>query len=94
MNDGLLRGMIFDYIKKFFPVEIKNWIKSHHLSANLIDRFFHDREIGIYNGIQTLLSPNEMQFLYGLAKTVQNGIIVEIGCYDGGSAYFFGKGCG
>ena len=93
MDNRLIREAVFDYVKALFPAEFKDFIKLHPALANPIDHLFHKREIGIYNtGIRALLSANEMQYLYQLAKAVRDGIIVEIGCYAGGSAYFLGKG--
>jgi predicted O-methyltransferase YrrM len=53
----------------------------------------HRREICPYNGIFTMLSAAEREYIFKLAKLTDNcSSIVEIGCYAGGSAFFLGKG--
>jgi predicted O-methyltransferase YrrM len=80
-------------IKGIIPNSIKAYLKKYTNLANLIDRILQQREISVFTDIPTLLSGNEREYLYKLAKRVpKQGKILEIGCFAGGSTYFLTKG--
>ena len=87
-----------DYIslaRKFLPKPVKGWIKSHHNVANILDALLYMkiREIKVHTDLETMLSFNEREYLFRLAASNNpEHAIVEIGCYEGGSSYFLGKG--
>ncbi|MBI2108044.1 class I SAM-dependent methyltransferase [Candidatus Woesearchaeota archaeon] len=88
-------------INKLLPRGLKTYLNSFPLLREVIerallapvDKALNGREIPLYTGIRTMLSPNEREYLYRLAKEVTpNGVIVELGCYAGGSAILLGLG--
>ncbi len=91
-------------IAKLVPAPIKAAIRKNPVLADklkgivlgfdlTVDSVLHRREIFLYNGIETMLSPGEREHLFTLARETNHGSsIVEIGCYAGGSAFFLGKG--
>src|SRR3989338_5946757 len=88
-------------INKLLPRGLKTYLNSSPLLREVferaligpLDKAWNGREIPLYTGIRTMLSPNEREYLYSLAKEVlPNGVIVELGCYAGGSAILLGLG--
>jgi predicted O-methyltransferase YrrM len=83
-------------VKKLFPNSFKGWVKEHPDLANVADFILtggNIREISVYTDIFTMLSVEEREALFQLAKANNpKHAIVELGTYAGGSAYFLGKG--
>ena len=83
-------------IKSYFPSELKGIFLSHWY-GNIIDfglNGFRLRKIPVCVNIPAMLSPSEREFLFRLGRenNPNNGAVVEIGVYAGGSSYFLGKG--
>lgn len=70
------------------------WAVHHPSIANTLDSIlFMRRETPVYTDIPTMLTPSEREYLFQLSKAnSQPSVILEIGCYAGGSAYFLGRG--
>ncbi len=87
--------MDLNRLKVLFPSSVKSWVKIHPSIANIVDILLNlrRREILPYTDIFTMMSANEREYLFRLARANDAAnAIVEIGCYAGGSAYFLGKG--
>ena len=83
-------------IKSYFPGNFRQHLLRHRY-GNIVDIALHGfrtRDIAVCVNIPAMLSPSEREFLFRLGKenNPANGVIVEIGVYAGGSAYFLGKG--
>ncbi len=84
------------HLKQYVPSGVKDTLRRYPTLANVIDRLSigRRREIPVFTDIPTMLSGDESELLFQLAKAnnPEAGKIVEIGCYAGGSTYFLGKG--